>query len=257
MHVRAHTHRRRLGVVARAAVAIRIVAAGVTTPVAAASASTGPAHGLHLVVLGLELGERGHVRDGVDELRELVHDVLHHALDVLDVDPVHHLQHRRVHEAVAPVGGDEHLEDGRQQVVLDNVPVIELVLHGEARAHEADASQDEVLVAVAEQPEHLGQQVVAQDEVLDTVRVRLHAERQQVDDVALDSLGGSRLATPRRGTARRAVLAAHRHERRHEPRYVVVVEDAQELVLLRRLHRVGVQQQPQQLARAGLHAGVG
>mmetsp|Transcript_3661 Transcript_3661/g.8243 ORF Transcript_3661/g.8243 Transcript_3661/m.8243 type:complete len:337 (-) Transcript_3661:1466-2476(-) len=129
--------------------------------------------------------ERVYVVEAGERVDERVGQVRDERLDVISPDELKQLEDGRVHQVVARAVAQELREHRLEALVLDDVTVVELVLQADAGAEEAQRGKHQALVAAPRQPQHLGEHVVAQDEVLDAIRVLLHAERQQLADVLL------------------------------------------------------------------------
>lgn len=168
-----------------------------------------------------------------------------------------------MYQVVARAVALELREHGLEALVLDDVPVVELVLQADARAEEAQRGEHEALVTAAREAQHLGEHVVAQDEVLDPIRVLLHAEGQQLAHVLLCR----EHAVPARARAQlhlRLGLRVAVHGRRpglrparDRPRELVhelVVEEVEQVVLLAPLHPLGIEQAAQHLRHLRLLA---
>mmetsp|Transcript_19649 Transcript_19649/g.48650 ORF Transcript_19649/g.48650 Transcript_19649/m.48650 type:complete len:200 (+) Transcript_19649:2977-3576(+) len=128
-------------------------------------------------------------------------------LDVLPPHKVHKLQHRAVEQVVArPVGG-EGSHDGREEAVLYDVTIVELVLKPHASTQEAHRRHHQVFLTALRQVKHLLHHIVTQHVVLNAEAVMLHAEAEQLDGLHKG---------PR--WHRRCCRRRHRRRRAHDPR---------------------------------------
>ena len=77
-----------------------------------------------------------YICDFVKGWAEVLHDMRAQGLDVLHSDELEHLEDGGVEEVVSVVIGDESVNDGNEEVSLDDVAIVELVLEVNDLPHE-------------------------------------------------------------------------------------------------------------------------
>ena len=107
-----------------------------------------PLEGVHVV----------HLREW---LRVRVSEVGDETLDVLAADELEELEDTRVEQVVLVAVRLEQLDRRGEALVLRDISVVELVLEADAGAEEANRRQDEALVTVGRQAQHLAQHVLS------------------------------------------------------------------------------------------------
>jgi hypothetical protein len=91
---------------------------------------------LHLIVSEDDVLKGVDVGDALELLAIALHQVEHQRLDILLFDELEELQAGGVEEVVAWHGVVDDCEDRLEEAVLDNLPIVELVLEGDAGAEE-------------------------------------------------------------------------------------------------------------------------
>lgn len=145
-------------------------------------------------------------------------------------DELEHLEYSRVQEIVAAVVARESVENGREQVALDDVTIVKLVLERDDLAHEPEGAEHEERVGRLHQDEYLPEQILVENAVLDVIGVVLDAERQELEDQT-EQLDGAVVL------AGRSLADRVCEEGSYEGADAVLVEVVEEVGLLRLVHR--------------------